>query len=320
MGWLARASRSGRRFAEHLRSREPHGPLTCSSRRPVSRSTAVGEELSRAKKDRERDRPVRGEHRPRARAGRGLPSVYPGAGLYFPLHQHSRALCVAQARRRRAPSVPSRPDRLARLLDQHSSAGTAPPYFSAARSSRARRAQVAAAPQSLSRCSTAPPSVTARALALIARRPLGRADADHLPRAARPRTSRGVAAGDARHQAWRSRAADRRELARLGARLLRDSVRRRDRGAARPSDFRRGARADLRDRRARGCAASRPRSERLGSTLERGTSEDRRARSRRAWRARLFCARGRQAPPRRPIARRWPRSCSPPAPPERPKA
>ena len=63
----------------------------------------------------------------------------------FHARQHSRALCVAQARRRRAASVSSRSDRLARLLDQHSSAGTAPPYFSAARSARARQAQVAAA-------------------------------------------------------------------------------------------------------------------------------------------------------------------------------
>ncbi len=61
-----------------------------------------------------------------------------------------------------------------------------------------------------------------------------RADANDVSRTARPRASRGAAARDPRDQAGRSRAADRRELARLGAGLLRDPVRWRDRGAARP--------------------------------------------------------------------------------------
>ena len=75
-----------------------------------------------------------------------------------------------------------------------------------------------------------------------------RADADYLSRAARPGASCGATARDARNQAGRSRPSHRRELARLGARLLRDSMRRRDRRAARPADFRRRAGAHLEDR------------------------------------------------------------------------
>ena len=80
-----------------------------------------------------------------------------------------------------------------------------------------------------------------RALRLAARTDraaaVGRAHHDHLSRAARQCASRRPAARDARGQGGRSRAADRRELARVGARVFRDSLRRRGRRAARPSDF-----------------------------------------------------------------------------------
>ncbi len=165
--------------------------------------SVVGEENQRAKKIESEHRQVQGEHGPRARTGRSLSPVYSGAGLHFSREQHSRALRDAQAGRRRASSVSSRPDRLARLLDQHSSAGTAPPHFSAARSSHARTAQDAPASSQPGRDARARGGPLRRAVAMIARRPSGeqtqttyRELRDRAHRAALLLATRGIKPGD----------------------------------------------------------------------------------------------------------------------------
>ena len=127
------------------------------------RTHAAGRGLRAREKVRAERRQVRRQHRDGARAGRSLSPVYPGTGLHLPRHQHPRALQVAHARRRRAPSLRARAHRLGGLLDQRASAGTAPAHFRLARSAHARppaapRRAIARWPK----CWTAPPSAMAR--------------------------------------------------------------------------------------------------------------------------------------------------------------
>ena len=219
----------------------------------------------------------------------------------------------------RAPSVRARADRLGGLLDQRASAGTAPAYFrpldlhtrGRARAPRRHRTLIELLDRAAERYGSRP--------ALVARQPSGerttisyRELRDSAHRAGLLLGMRGVKAG-------RSRAADRRELARVGARVLLDPLRRRGRGAARPSDFARRAGADLPHRHApRGALLRTAVAKRLGGALVELNERDRRARIRRTQPSVRARAARRAATP--PIARRSPRSFSPPAPPARPRA
>ena len=158
------ASRGRRRLAKYLRPRQRHASASAQASGGVRPQRAGRGKSARAKDS----KAAIDKFTENIDLARELVEVYRPyiQELVYTFHarQYSRALRDAQTGRRRASSVSSRPDRLARLLDQRSSAGTAPPYFPAARS-----AHHAAGPNrcraigAWSTCSIAPPTATARA-------------------------------------------------------------------------------------------------------------------------------------------------------------
>ena len=294
---------------------------SCSRKAPGPRAPLLGEDSERAKKFEQRRREVWRQYRDGARAGRGLSPVHPGAGLHLPRH----ATFARSTSRSRPADAEHHPFR-ARARSIGRTTGSTCICRDCAGTSFRRsifiRAGVRTAParhrtlvEMLDRAAERYGSRPA----LVARQPSGERVTHDLPRAARQRASRRTAARDARGQAGRPCAAHRRELARLGARVFRDSLRRRRRGAARPSDFARGARADLPHRHAFGSAVlgggRKTRRQRIGR-------DGQRHRRTRVCGAQPSVRPARDGPTRGPppSARRSRRSSSPRAPPARPRA
>ena len=220
----------------------------------------MGEELAARQEDRRSRKPVCRGYRSGALAGRCLPSVYPGPDLYLPLPPTS-ARSIRGSRPPTPAAIRSAPTSSIGMTtgSTFTCRDCAAISFRSSIFTPARGRAPSRGTRACWRCLIVAPQRFGPRPALVARTPSG----DRITttyRELRDRACRArLAAPDAGSQARRSRAADRRELARLGARLFRDSQCRRDRSPTRPSDFPRRAGADLRNRRTQRRAWSRPR-------------------------------------------------------------